>query len=451
MKAYILKLTFEGIVPEVWRKVIIPAGATFNRLHETIQNVTNFKSDIGVYHHFSFPVEDLLITNSEVLIEQKEVGGKQVKQPSRIKIDKYLEKHHELVYHYDFGDDWKIVIVLEDTVEDYYFGYPTILDGAGMAPPEDVGGPVGYMEFLKIIHDPTHPEYREKRAWGETMGYNPLDLDAINQNLKNVKFKKTEWEQIEHENYLILSDKYRGSEILDIEDIPNANLLLDYIISCTNLYGVVPFHKIIKIYNSQNRPSICKKNLQALVADAHFADILKKKNIIVENGRFIHETVITYNLIEPLEHVAMGKPYYVPEKNELLRYKDETYYEKTKYQKQLANLIERDFGKVVPSIQKEIDDLVGKLQIVNVNFNFVVKNFMERFTFRNRYQVNEYTKVIMEIANTTRLWENRGFTPKELFELSKPKPSKVLVGGKVGRNEPCPCGSGKKYKKCCGR
>ena len=25
------------------------------------------------------------------------------------------------------------------------------------------------------------------------------------------------------------------------------------------------------------------------------------------------------------------------------------------------------------------------------------------------------------------------------------------LGGKVGRNDPCPCGSGKKYKKCCGR
>src|SRR6185312_12167391 len=24
------------------------------------------------------------------------------------------------------------------------------------------------------------------------------------------------------------------------------------------------------------------------------------------------------------------------------------------------------------------------------------------------------------------------------------------VGDKVGRNDPCPCGSGKKYKKCCG-
>jgi len=30
------------------------------------------------------------------------------------------------------------------------------------------------------------------------------------------------------------------------------------------------------------------------------------------------------------------------------------------------------------------------------------------------------------------------------------KPQKVKIG-KVGRNEPCPCGSGKKYKKCCGK
>jgi dihydrodipicolinate synthase/N-acetylneuraminate lyase len=27
----------------------------------------------------------------------------------------------------------------------------------------------------------------------------------------------------------------------------------------------------------------------------------------------------------------------------------------------------------------------------------------------------------------------------------------VTVKGKVGRNEPCPCGSGKKYKDCCGK
>jgi SEC-C motif-containing protein len=35
-------------------------------------------------------------------------------------------------------------------------------------------------------------------------------------------------------------------------------------------------------------------------------------------------------------------------------------------------------------------------------------------------------------------------------EMVKAKPM-VREGRKVGRNEPCPCGSGKKYKKCCGR
>ncbi|HQF37365.1 MAG TPA: SEC-C metal-binding domain-containing protein, partial [Candidatus Dojkabacteria bacterium] len=29
--------------------------------------------------------------------------------------------------------------------------------------------------------------------------------------------------------------------------------------------------------------------------------------------------------------------------------------------------------------------------------------------------------------------------------------SSIVASAKVGRNDPCPCGSGKKYKKCCGR
>ncbi|MEC0328498.1 DUF1186 domain-containing protein [Paenibacillus macerans] len=37
-----------------------------------------------------------------------------------------------------------------------------------------------------------------------------------------------------------------------------------------------------------------------------------------------------------------------------------------------------------------------------------------------------------------------------LSGLTLPKQSPVKVS-KVGRNEPCPCGSGKKYKKCCGK
>jgi preprotein translocase subunit SecA len=31
------------------------------------------------------------------------------------------------------------------------------------------------------------------------------------------------------------------------------------------------------------------------------------------------------------------------------------------------------------------------------------------------------------------------------------KPQPVRKGRKIGRNDPCPCGSGKKYKHCCGK
>ncbi len=35
--------------------------------------------------------------------------------------------------------------------------------------------------------------------------------------------------------------------------------------------------------------------------------------------------------------------------------------------------------------------------------------------------------------------------------LEQKKSGTIVKGKKIGRNDPCPCGSGKKYKKCCGR
>ena len=40
---------------------------------------------------------------------------------------------------------------------------------------------------------------------------------------------------------------------------------------------------------------------------------------------------------------------------------------------------------------------------------------------------------------------------KRTLFLEQKKSGTVHVGKKVGRNDPCPCGSGKKYKYCCGR
>lgn len=60
-----------------------------------------------------------------------------------------------------------------------------------------------------------------------------------------------------------------------------------------------------------------------------------------------------------------------------------------------------------------------------------------------RTQVAKITKESIEDTVKTNMGDGSG-------EKTKKAPV-VLDGPKVGRNDPCPCGSGKKYKNCCGK
>ncbi len=234
MKAYKIKIELQDSEPLIWRRVIMPAGATFNRLHDVIQNVFNFNSGYPdeVYHLFEFDLsaDNIRVTNDEEAYQEhqhfkknrKEIEERMkdvppefarfnearlenlntiIRKPTGIKIDKYIEKYCEIKYTYDYGDDWRILVTLEEIVEEYHYGYPTLIDGAETAPPEDVGGLPGYYEFLKIYYDPEHPEYEEIRAWAKEQRYREYDAEFINRKLKSLKYKKTEWDKInENEN-----------------------------------------------------------------------------------------------------------------------------------------------------------------------------------------------------------------------------------------------------------
>jgi len=223
MKAYKIKIELTESNPLIYRIVIMPAGATFNRLHDVIQNVTNFESGYPyeASHLFKFDLkeENLSITNdADTYYENKLYKARYknvkldknndqlgiiahhlkttVRQPQSIKIDKYLEKYGQLNYRYDFGDDWRILITLEETIEDYYYGYPTVIDGAETAPPEDVGGLLGYYAFLEIYNDDKHPDHEDVKAWAKEQRYREYDEDKINSSLKFIKYKKTEWDRL---------------------------------------------------------------------------------------------------------------------------------------------------------------------------------------------------------------------------------------------------------------
>jgi hypothetical protein len=66
----------------------------------------------------------------------------------------------EFVYEYDFGDGWRHRIKAKPVAQpntDWF--YPLCIAGQRAAPPDDVGGVMGYPEFLSAIQDPKHDEH----------------------------------------------------------------------------------------------------------------------------------------------------------------------------------------------------------------------------------------------------------------------------------------------------
>ena len=70
-------------------------------------------------------------------------------------------------------------------------------------------------------------------------------------------------------------------------------------------------------------------------------------------------------------------------------------------------------------VKEVLDDLIGELQASENNYQSVMQSFLKRFKMKDMQQMNEYAYMITMIANTTRIWENRGHTPSELFDLEK--------------------------------
>jgi len=89
-----------------------------------------------------------------------------------------------------------------------------------------------------------------------------------------------------------------------------------------------------------------------------------------------------------------------------------------------------------------------------------VKEQTVQYLFRLQVSASELTAEIPSEAEAVPSGDGRSTPPVRKEPLRpapkqslKPSPAPVAAvkaGGKIGRNEPCPCGSGRKYKKCCG-
>jgi Plasmid pRiA4b ORF-3-like protein len=154
-----LRVELQTVKPLVWRRVLVPDYVTLPKLRVILQwtmgwtNSHLHEHEIG-RRSYGIPDEDWPC--DEPLIDERHVRLKSL-------LDTGLRR---FTYLYDFGDGWEHVVSVEDLVQPKADS-PLIACSAGenACPPEDVGGPHSYSEFLDILKNPNHEEHADMTNW----------------------------------------------------------------------------------------------------------------------------------------------------------------------------------------------------------------------------------------------------------------------------------------------
>ena len=135
--------------------------------------------------------------------------------------------------------------------------------------------------------------------------------------------------------------------------------------------------------------------------------------------------------------------------------------EKSVYEKLLSNpdeAVEGTVKELAERFEIEVMAMVGFLD--GIDESLVTPNNLEDLTEDSHVSLAfDKEKLYKNMVDAKADWLYELPQWKEIFDdekrralfLEQKKSGTVHVGKKVGRNDPCPCGSGKKYKYCCGR
>lgn len=198
IRLYLLKISLSKIEPEIWRRFVVPASITLDRLHDVIQIVMGWTDS----HLHEFTVGKKRYTENPRLEDD---GAEE----NRYRLEDLIKrKGGTFQYLYDFGDYWVHEIIIEENVYfDPNLGDPLVcLEGERACPPEDVGGIPGYYEFCKAVSDPDHFEHQELTDWFSRLeGYDKVfksekyNMGKVNYELmKYLRWSRqrlTSWEE----------------------------------------------------------------------------------------------------------------------------------------------------------------------------------------------------------------------------------------------------------------
>lgn len=237
-------------------------------------------------------------------------------------------------------------------------------------------------------------------------------------------------------------------------------LILKYIKAAVHLYGIIPAEKLAEIISEQTKEVITKKELVELFETAM---VKRPINVVLNKGNFVDRVVMDEkNGYETLLKAQGEKEYYIPHQAEFVKYVSRTYFEQNAEYLDMKRFIIKN----IVSNLDVADELCKQIRVA-CSLGMGLSKASEAINasgvpIYNEQHVERLIAYIADLYNTTRMKSNRGFTPNELNPNNKVamnvlksmptmKRQETNAPKKIGRNDTCPCGSGKKYKHCCGR
>ena len=291
-----------------------------------------------------------------------------------------------------------------------------------------------------------------------------------------------------------------------------------YFNAMANLYGIVTLKKAYEIISEQNASLVTKDEFLAFAGIARHERenycILGSEEIYInEPGGTAWEREIIHNLLleddlEPYfqtKKIQQGKPYYIPEKSQLLEYNDPFYCENTPEVLAMRSFLAKKFGADTAKCEEVFDETLYSSRYLDVEFFQMLNQLYDMgLNFKDEADFQKFVELYQNFYNATKIPYNRGYSPNEISRMqasSEHKVDSISLGPnileaisdgkmdikklredilsmempneqlrlnllkevsnaesaaknkrkKIGRNEACPCGSGKKYKHCCGR
>lgn len=176
-----LRVQLKHLQPAIWRRLIVSTTMTLAQLHRVLQIAMGWTD--SHLHEFTIAGRRYAIADPNWL----ELGP--TLDERRIRLASLPQSAlRRFTYLYDFGDHWEHEVRLEKVLAAApEITAPICTEGANCCPPEDVGGPPGYIQFLQAIRDPADEQHEEMLEWvGGAFDPFVFNIDLANRHLSTL-------------------------------------------------------------------------------------------------------------------------------------------------------------------------------------------------------------------------------------------------------------------------